>query len=176
LIPIAILAIWAGGPLAFGRQMPPTSAIRAVQPVTFPEYGAYPGIAGADVHDLINLVGVIKETPYADPARLFLYGESRGGIMCLIAAKHNFPARAIAVWGAITDLGTFLAGDSAARRIAPAIWPGFPGQRGRDCRIEIGDAMARENSRARSSDERGIRPAGVPSPRDSARVGLGKAR
>jgi len=225
LIPLAILTVWAGGSLAFGWQHTPTSAIRAVQTVTFPEYGAYPGIAGyaptpaayaravgdkafvmerltyrsdnldvyaylyrpaapptgtklpvvvfnrgsyvrkdfspevlmmgnglaregylvvapmlrgsggasghdemggADVHDLINLVDIIKEIPYADPSRLFLYGESRGGIMCLLAAKHNFPARAIAVWGAITDLGTFLAGNSSARRIAPTIWPGFP--------------------------------------------------
>jgi dipeptidyl aminopeptidase/acylaminoacyl peptidase len=83
-------------------------------------------MGGADVHDLINIVAVIKEIPYADPTRLFLYGESRGGIMSLLAAKHDFPARAIAVWGAITDLGSFLAEDSASRRLGPTIWPGFP--------------------------------------------------
>jgi dipeptidyl aminopeptidase/acylaminoacyl peptidase len=83
-------------------------------------------MGGADLHDLINVVAVIKEIPYADPARLFLYGESRGGIMSLLAAKHDFPARAIAVWGAITDLGSFLAEDSASRKLAPTIWPGFP--------------------------------------------------
>jgi dipeptidyl aminopeptidase/acylaminoacyl peptidase len=83
-------------------------------------------MGGADLHDLMNVVTVIKEIPYVDPNRLFLYGESRGGIMCLLAAKHDFPARAAAVWGAITDLGAYLAEDSPARRIAPAIWPGFP--------------------------------------------------
>lgn len=83
-------------------------------------------MGGADLHDLLTIVAVIKEIPYADPTRLFLYGESRGGIMCLLAAKHEFPTRAIAVWGAITDLGSFLAKDSSARRLAPTIWPGFP--------------------------------------------------
>jgi dipeptidyl aminopeptidase/acylaminoacyl peptidase len=80
-------------------------------------------MGGADLHDLINVAAVIKELPYADPTRLFLYGESRGGIMSLLAAKHNFPARAIAVYGAITDLESFLAEDSGARRLASRIWP-----------------------------------------------------
>jgi dipeptidyl aminopeptidase/acylaminoacyl peptidase len=91
--------------------------------------GGAPGhdeMGGADVNDLMNIVQVIKELPYADPTRLFLYGESRGGIMSLVAAKRNFPARAIAVYGAITDLGTFLAEGSQARRLASTIWPGFP--------------------------------------------------
>ena len=47
--------------------------------------------------------------------------------MSLLAAKHDFPARAIAVWGAITDLDSFLAEDSPSRKLAPTIWPGFPG-------------------------------------------------
>jgi dipeptidyl aminopeptidase/acylaminoacyl peptidase len=83
-------------------------------------------MGGADLDDLINIVSVIKEIPYADPTRLFLYGESRGGIMCLLAAKHDFPARAIAVYGTITDFGSFLAEGSPARQIAPTVWPGFP--------------------------------------------------
>ncbi len=83
-------------------------------------------MGGADLHDLMNIVTVISEIPYADPERLFLYGESRGGIMSLLAVKHDFPARAAAVWGAITDLASFLVEDKATRRIAPTIWPGFP--------------------------------------------------
>jgi dipeptidyl aminopeptidase/acylaminoacyl peptidase len=91
--------------------------------------GGAPGhdeMGGADLNDIFNVVPVVAELPYADQARLFLYGESRGGIMSLLAAKRSFPARAIAVWGAITDLGTFLAGDSPARGLAATIWPGFP--------------------------------------------------
>jgi len=83
-------------------------------------------MGGADLHDLMNIVAVIKELPYADPTRLFLYGESRGGIMSLLAAKHDFPARAIAVYGTITDFRSFLADHSPARQVASSIWPGFP--------------------------------------------------
>jgi dipeptidyl aminopeptidase/acylaminoacyl peptidase len=83
-------------------------------------------MGGADLNDLMNIVGVIKELPYADPTRLFLYGESRGGVMSLLAAKQGFPTRAIAVYGTITDFGSFLAEGTAARRLASSIWPGFP--------------------------------------------------
>jgi dipeptidyl aminopeptidase/acylaminoacyl peptidase len=91
--------------------------------------GGAPGqdeMGGADLQDVVNVLSVIKEIPYADATRVFLYGESRGGIMCLLAAKHGFPARAVAVWGAITDMESFLAGSSSARRLASTIWPGPP--------------------------------------------------
>jgi dipeptidyl aminopeptidase/acylaminoacyl peptidase len=83
-------------------------------------------MGGADLHDLLNIIPVLKELPYADPERVFLYGESRGGIMCLLAAKHNLPARAMAIYGAITDLGSFIGEGRPARALAPSIWPGFP--------------------------------------------------
>lgn len=83
-------------------------------------------LGGADLHDLFNIVSVIREIPYADPARLFLYGQSRGGIMTLLAVKNGFPARAAAVFGAITDLGAYLSADRPDRRLAATIWPGFP--------------------------------------------------
>lgn len=91
--------------------------------------GGAPGhdeMGGADLHDLFAVLGVLKDLAYADPARVFLYGESRGGIMCLLAARDGFPARAMAVYGAITDLGLFIGEGSAARPMAPKIWPGFP--------------------------------------------------
>ena len=91
--------------------------------------GGAPGhdeMGGADLADLFNIVPVLRELGYADPNRIFLYGESRGGIMSLLAAKNNFPARAIAVYGAITDLSTFVGEGKPARRLAPQIWPGFP--------------------------------------------------
>jgi dipeptidyl aminopeptidase/acylaminoacyl peptidase len=91
--------------------------------------GGAPGhdeMGGADLNDVFAIVPVLAEIPYADTGRLFLYGESRGGIMSLLAARRGFPARAIATWGAITDMGTFLAKDSPARGLAATIWPGFP--------------------------------------------------
>ena len=83
-------------------------------------------MGGADLHDLFNVLPVIREIPYADSERIFMYGESRGGIMCLLAAKEGFPARAAAVWGAITDLSAYLARDAGARQLTPKIWPGYP--------------------------------------------------
>jgi dipeptidyl aminopeptidase/acylaminoacyl peptidase len=83
------------------------------------------GLGEGDLDDLFNVMGVIRDIPYADPQRVFLYGESRGGIMCLLAARDAFPARAMAVYGAITDLGAFLEGNANARRLAETIWPDF---------------------------------------------------
>ncbi len=83
-------------------------------------------MGGADLHDLFNIVPALKALAYADTTRLFLYGESRGGIMSLLAAESAFPARAIAVYGAITDFAPFIAEGSSARPLAPSIWPGFP--------------------------------------------------
>jgi dipeptidyl aminopeptidase/acylaminoacyl peptidase len=83
-------------------------------------------MGGADLHDLWNVLPVLKQMPEADADRVFLYGESRGGIMCLLAARDQFPARAIAVYGAITDLAAFIGEGQPARAMAPVVWPGFP--------------------------------------------------
>jgi dipeptidyl aminopeptidase/acylaminoacyl peptidase len=91
--------------------------------------GGAPGhdeLGGADLHDVFNVVDVVKALPYADASRLFLYGESRGGIMCLMLARDGFPARAAAVFGAITDMGAFLEGNAPIRKLSETIWPGFP--------------------------------------------------
>jgi len=83
------------------------------------------GLGEGDLDDVFNVMAVVREIPYADPGRVFLCGQSRGGIMCLLAAKKGFPARAMAVYGAITDLGAFLEGNEGARRLAETIWPDF---------------------------------------------------
>jgi dipeptidyl aminopeptidase/acylaminoacyl peptidase len=80
-------------------------------------------MGGADLDDVFNIVPVLEELGYADTGRVFLYGESRGGIMSLLAARRGFPARAIATRGAITDLGKYLEADASARKLAATIWP-----------------------------------------------------
>jgi dipeptidyl aminopeptidase/acylaminoacyl peptidase len=90
--------------------------------------GGAPGhdeMGGADLHDLFNIVAVLRQLEYADTSKVFLYGESRGGVMCLLAAKHGFPARALAIYGTITDFGLFLGEGTPARKMASQIWPGF---------------------------------------------------
>jgi dipeptidyl aminopeptidase/acylaminoacyl peptidase len=83
-------------------------------------------MGGAEVADVLNLLPVLEELPYADASRVFLYGESRGGMTSLLAAKRGFPARAMAVYGAIADFDAFLAEGQPARRMAATIWPDFP--------------------------------------------------
>lgn len=64
-------------------------------------------LGGGDVDDLMNIVPLIKSFDFADSENLFLYGESRGGIMTYLALKRNFPANAAAVFGAITNLENY---------------------------------------------------------------------
>ncbi|HEY8561123.1 MAG TPA: prolyl oligopeptidase family serine peptidase [Pyrinomonadaceae bacterium] len=84
-------------------------------------------MGGADVDDLMNVVPLVKAFEFADAENLFLYGESRGGIMTYLALKRNFPARAAAVFGAITDLEDYQKAN--ARDISPeflkSIWADY---------------------------------------------------
>ena len=87
--------------------------------------GGSPGrdeMGGADLRDLMNIRSVIRAMPDADARRLFLYGESRGGMMVYQALRDGFPARAAAVVGAFTDLDAMLATPRWAEAAA-AIWP-----------------------------------------------------
>lgn len=61
---------------------------------------------GTDIHDVTALVPLVRRLPSADPDRLFLYGESRGGIMVYRALRGGVQARAVAVNGGVSDLNT----------------------------------------------------------------------
>jgi dipeptidyl aminopeptidase/acylaminoacyl peptidase len=87
--------------------------------------GGQDEMGGADLHDLFNILPVVAEIPFADARRVFLYGESRGGIMSLLAARDGFPARAIAVWGAITDMRSYMEANPAVRKLGQTIWPDY---------------------------------------------------
>jgi dipeptidyl aminopeptidase/acylaminoacyl peptidase len=80
-------------------------------------------LGGADLHDLMNVVPQLERIEGADPTRIFLAGESRGGAMVYMALRDGFPARAAAVWGAFTDLETLIAPGAPQARFAPLIWP-----------------------------------------------------
>jgi dipeptidyl aminopeptidase/acylaminoacyl peptidase len=88
--------------------------------------GGHDDMGGADVNDILNIESVLRELRYADLDRLFLYGESRGGIMSLLAARRGFPARAVATWGAITDLAEYIREGGRYRELGAQIWAGFP--------------------------------------------------
>lgn len=84
-------------------------------------------MGGADLNDLMNIVPVIRELGLSDK-NLFLYGESRGGMMVFQAIRDGFPARAAATYGAFTDLGEMGSGPQG-EAMAKAIWPDFENKR-----------------------------------------------
>lgn len=59
---------------------------------------------GADVNDVLHIIDVAKELPYADSKNVVMLGYSRGGMMAYLAAKRGIPIKAMAVVGGITDL------------------------------------------------------------------------
>ena len=61
-------------------------------------------VGGADVDDLMNIISVAKSLGFVDMNNLFMYGESRGGMMTYQAIKRGCPIQAAAVFGAFTDL------------------------------------------------------------------------
>jgi len=89
-----------------------------------------PGIdemGGEDVSDLMRAREVAFASGRADTSKLFLYGESRGGMMVLQALRDGFPARAAATIGAFTDLDSMIAADSThLEPVARTIWPAWP--------------------------------------------------
>ncbi len=83
-------------------------------------------MGGADVHDVLAVVPLLANLPGCDPRRIFLYGESRGGMMVFRALREHFPARAAATYGAFTDLDSLIASDPEhVGAMARSVWPEF---------------------------------------------------
>lgn len=81
-------------------------------------------MGGAEVADVMNVLPLLAKLPGADPARVSLCGESRGGMMVFRALREGFPARAAATWGAFTDLDSLIAGDPALYTgLVRQVWP-----------------------------------------------------
>lgn len=62
------------------------------------EYG------GADVRDVLNLIPLAKSLGYVDMNNVFMFGNSRGGMMTYLALKTGVPVNAAAVMSGVTDL------------------------------------------------------------------------
>ena len=82
-------------------------------------------MGGAELADISNAVAAARSRYEADFDNLFLYGESRGGMMVFLALQRGMPARAAATFGTITDFELHFgeAPDQAA--LAPRIWPDY---------------------------------------------------
>lgn len=96
-------------------------------------------LGGADLADLMNIVPQLARIDGADPSRVYLAGESRGGMMVYQALRDGFPAKAAAVWGAFTDLAPLLLPSSPQAKYAPHIWPDL--ERNRDAIVERRSAI-----------------------------------
>ncbi len=85
-------------------------------------------MGGADLDDLMNLPAVLEELGSIDTRNVFLYGESRGGMMVFQAVRDGFPARAAATYGAFTNLEALVGGEKG-HSLAVSIWPQFDEER-----------------------------------------------
>jgi dipeptidyl aminopeptidase/acylaminoacyl peptidase len=89
-------------------------------------------MGGAELSDLMRASEIVLATGWADTSQLFLYGESRGGMMVFQALRDGFPARAAATFGAFTDLDSMIAADTThLEPMARRIWPTWPTDRSR---------------------------------------------
>lgn len=84
-------------------------------------------MGGGDVNDLMITAALAKSLDFIDVNNLFLYGESRGGVMTYLAIKKNFPANAAAVYGAFTDLEALIKDNPHVYRpqMLNQLWPDF---------------------------------------------------
>jgi dipeptidyl aminopeptidase/acylaminoacyl peptidase len=90
--------------------------------------GGAPGrdeMGGADVNDLMNTMALIRELPYADPAAVFMYGESRGAMMTYQAMREQYPMRAAAVYGGFTRIGELTKAGGRFEKVTTTIWPDY---------------------------------------------------
>jgi dipeptidyl aminopeptidase/acylaminoacyl peptidase len=82
-------------------------------------------LGGADLLDLLNTVSLLPQIPHADSTSVFMYGESRGGMMTYQAIRENYPMRAAAVYGAFTNLAELAAPGGKFDNAALMIWPDY---------------------------------------------------
>jgi dipeptidyl aminopeptidase/acylaminoacyl peptidase len=88
-------------------------------------------VGGADVADLMNTVPLAKSLGFVDMDNLFMYGESRGGMMTYLAVQRGFPMRAAAVFGAFTDFDELVTShpNQYPLQVLKQIWPDYEAQR-----------------------------------------------
>jgi len=83
-------------------------------------------VGGADVNDLMNIFPLAKSLDFVDTKNLFLYGESRGGMMTFQALRNGFPVNAAATYGGFTDFESLInANPKLYQPLIKAIWADF---------------------------------------------------
>jgi dipeptidyl aminopeptidase/acylaminoacyl peptidase len=80
-------------------------------------------MGGAGLQDLRHAIELVKTLPGVDADNVYLYGESRGAMMTYFAFREDWPVRAAAVWGGITQLGEYLQSIDPEGKFAATVWP-----------------------------------------------------
>ena len=88
-------------------------------------------VGGGDLADLMNVIPLIRSLPAADANNIFLYGESRGGMMVYQAIRDGFPANAAATYGSFSDFDGLVSAHSAQYLpLLRSIWTDYDTRRG----------------------------------------------
>lgn len=133
------LIIFARGSATMGDAAPPLIALfhrlgSQGFVILAPQYRGSDGgeghdeVGGADLDDVMNVVLLAKSLDYVDLRNVFLYGESRGGMMTYQAIRDAIPVNAAAVFGAFTDL-EIMNQSPRVRQLIPQIWPDYERQK-----------------------------------------------
>ena len=119
-------------------------------------------MGGADVEDVLAAIRLVAARPDVQHDAIYLYGESRGGMMTFQAIRDGAPVRAAATVGAFTDLDTLFRGDERSAGMATKIWPDYEA---RSKEIAYRRSAARWADRLRvpllllhGGDDSGVRP------------------
>lgn len=84
-------------------------------------------VGGRDVADVLNVGALAGNLGYVDTENLFMYGESRGGMMTFQAIRRQMPLGAAATFGGFTDLEQTVA---ATPWVDPRqVWPDWEARR-----------------------------------------------
>ncbi len=105
--------------------------------------GGVDEMGGADVEDVLEAVRLVATRPGVDRRAIYLYGESRGGMMTFQAIRDGAAVRAAATVGAFTDLDSLFRDDARSAAMAPKIWPDYEARK---------DEIALRRSAARWAD------------------------
>jgi dipeptidyl aminopeptidase/acylaminoacyl peptidase len=96
------------------------------------QYRGGPGSSGSDefggrdVHDLLNLVGLVESGAHVEPGGIFVLGASRGGMMSMLALRQGLTPRAIALRAPMLDLNESARLRDDMREIFEALMPDYP--------------------------------------------------
>lgn len=82
-------------------------------------------VGGNDLADIMNTLPLLNSLAYVDTSSLFMYGESRGGMMTFQAIRDKYPIKAAATVGAFTDLEMFNKANAGMEEVSAQIWPDF---------------------------------------------------